>query len=110
VGSTVAVLEQVGAVGSADDLRLLASEVRDRLQAQPAVVAIGGIVDGKAAVIVATTVAARESGFSAGAFAKRAAGILGGGGGGRDDMAQGGGPAVDQLGAALADIRSHLEA
>ncbi|MEY4457806.1 MAG: alanine--tRNA ligase [Actinomycetota bacterium] len=110
VGSTVAVLEQVGAVGSADDLRLLASEVRDRLQAQPAVVAIGGIVDGKAAVIVATTVAAREAGFSAGAFAKRAAGILGGGGGGRDDMAQGGGPAVDQLGAALADIRSHLEA
>ncbi|MFM6981281.1 MAG: alanine--tRNA ligase [Microbacteriaceae bacterium] len=110
LGSTVAVLEQVGAVGSADDLRLLASEVRDRLQTQSAVVAIGGIVDGKAAVIVATTVAAREAGFAAGAFAKRAAGILGGGGGGRDDMAQGGGPAVDQLGAALADIRSHLEA
>ncbi len=110
LGSTVAVLEQVGVVGSADDLRLLASEVRDRLQTQAAVIAIGGIVDGKAAVIVATTAGARDAGFAAGAFAKRAAAILGGGGGGRDDMAQGGGPAVDQLGAALADIRSHLEA
>ena len=109
MGSILAVLEQVGVVGSADDLRLLASEVRDRLQNHAAVIAIGGIVDGKAAVIVATTSGARESGFTAGAFAKRAAAILGGGGGGRDDMAQGGGPAVDQLGAALSDIRSALE-
>ena len=110
MGSILAVLEQVGVVGSADDLRLLASEVRDRLQNHAAVIAIGGIVDGKAAVIVATTSGARESGCTAGAFAKRAAAILGGGGGGRDDMAQGGGPAVDQLGAALSDIRSALEA
>lgn len=110
VGTVVAVLENVGVVASADDLRLLASEVRDRLQSQSTVIAIGGIVDGKAAVIVATTAGAREAGYAAGAFAKRAAAILGGGGGGRDDMAQGGGPAVDQLGAALADIRSALEA
>lgn len=104
------VIETVGAVGSADDLRLLASDVRDRLSAHAALVAIAGIVDGKAAVIVSTTSAARDAGHKAGAYAKRAAAILGGGGGGRDDMAQGGGPLVEHIADALDDIRSTIQA
>ncbi|PTW91713.1 alanyl-tRNA synthetase [Microbacteriaceae bacterium MWH-Ta3] len=105
-----AVIDSVGVVGSADDLRLLASDVRDRLAAHPAVVAIAGVVEGKAAVIVSTTAPARDLGHKAGAYAKRAAAILGGGGGGRDDMAQGGGPQVAHIADALDDIRSTIQA
>ena len=52
--------------------------------------------------------AARTADAKAGNLAKIAAGILGGGGGGRDDMAQGGGPSVDKIDAALSAIAKEL--
>jgi len=108
VGEFALVAEDVGAVGSADDLRTLATSVRERLAAGSAVVAIAGAADGKPAVIVATTAAARDAGAKAGALAKAAAGALGGGGGGKDDLAQGGGSDPAAIPAALAAVAAAL--
>jgi alanyl-tRNA synthetase len=108
VGSVTAVITQVEGVGSADDLRELVNGVREKLQAQAAVVVLGAAIDGKPSVIVATTESARQQGVKAGPLAKLAAGVLGGGGGGRDDLAQGGGTLVDQLPAALESITASL--
>jgi alanyl-tRNA synthetase len=108
VGSVTAVITQVEGVGSADDLRELVNGVREKLQAQAAVVVLGAAIDGKPSVIVATTESARQQGVKAGPLAKLAAGVLGGGGGGRDDLAQGGGTLLDQLPAALESITASL--
>ena len=108
VGAVSLVAEQVGQVGSADDLRTLATGVRDRLARRSAVVALAGTADGKPAVIVATTPAAREAGMRAGVLAKAAAAALGGGGGGRDDLAQGGGADPAAIPAALDAIAAAL--
>ena len=65
--------------------------------------------DGKPAVIVATSPAAREFGAKAGVLAKQAAGVLGGGGGGKDDLAQGGGSDIQAISSALAGIAASLD-
>ncbi|MGO1921742.1 MAG: alanine--tRNA ligase, partial [Microbacterium sp.] len=98
----------VGEVASGDDLRGLALSVRERLGADPAVVALGGVAGGRPIVVVATNEAARAAGAKAGALAKRAAGVLGGGGGGRDDVAQGGGTDAAALPTAFEAITTDL--
>ncbi len=108
VNGVTLVLSNLGALDSTDALRQLAIEVRDRLGSVSAVIALGADVDGKSAVIVATTPEARAAGLSAGTLAKRAAGVLGGGGGGRDDIAQSGGTDPSLLSAALDDVRSEI--
>jgi alanyl-tRNA synthetase len=110
IGSVTAVVSSLGPLDSADALRQLVTEVRDRLGAVAGVVALGAEIDGKAAVIVATTPDARTAGLSAGTLAKRAAAVLGGGGGGRDDVAQGGGADSALIAPALEDIRAALGA
>lgn len=102
------VIESVGSVGSSDDLRGLVTAVRERLGADPAVVALAADVSGKPAVIVATNDAARKASVRAGALAKRAASVLGGGGGGRDDLAQGGGSDVAAIPGALDAVSAEL--
>lgn len=90
-----------------EDLRTLATKVRDGFGSEPGVVAlIGGRT--KPVLIVATTPQARELGVKAGALVKVGAAALGGRGGGRDDMAQGGGTLVDASDAAFGAIRSAL--
>ncbi|MGW0662635.1 alanine--tRNA ligase [Streptodolium elevatio] len=76
---------------STDDLRKLALDVRQRLNARPAVVAVVSVVNNKPMVVVATNETARERGVKAGELVRTAAKALGGGGGGKDDVAQGGG-------------------
>jgi alanyl-tRNA synthetase len=110
IGTTTAVIASLGVVDSADALRQLVTDVRDRLGASSGVVALGAEIDGKAAVIVATNPEARTAGLSAGTLAKRAAAVLGGGGGGRDDVAQGGGADPKLIPEALNDIRAALGA
>jgi alanyl-tRNA synthetase len=110
VGAATVVAENVGSVGSADDLRALVTAVRERLGTAGSVVALAADVAGKPAVIVATNEASRAGGAKAGALAKTAAGILGGGGGGKDDIAQGGGTDVAAIGAALDAIVAALPA
>ena len=108
VGAYKVSAQSLGEVGSADDIRGVALSVRDRLGADAAVVALGGIVSGRPVVVVATNEAARAAGAKAGVLAKRAAGALGGGGGGRDDVAQGGGTDATALPNALTGIVTEL--
>jgi alanyl-tRNA synthetase len=108
VGAVTGIIETVTGVASVDDLRNLVTGVREKVQSTNTVIALGAVIDGKPAVIVATTESSRGAGAKAGALAKIAAAVLGGGGGGRDDMAQGGGTQADQLGAALEAILSEL--
>ncbi|MFC5501693.1 alanine--tRNA ligase [Lysinimonas soli] len=108
VGGYLAVVEDLGTLSSADELRSLATSVRERLGSEPSVVALAARVGDKPAVIVATSPAARERGAKAGALAKQAATVLGGGGGGKDDLAQGGGSDTAAIGAALSGISATL--
>ncbi len=100
-GAHLVVAESLGVAASADDVRSLALQVRDRLGAAAAIVALAAEVGGRPVVIVATNDAARAAGAKAGALAKAAASALGGGGGGRDDLAQGGGADATAIPAAL---------
>jgi alanyl-tRNA synthetase len=108
VGEYLAVIEDAGELGSADELRSLVTSVRERLGAEPSVTAIAARVDGKPSIVVATSPAARELGAKAGALVKQAASTLGGGGGGKDDMAQGGGTDAAAIGAALDGVTAAL--
>jgi alanyl-tRNA synthetase len=108
IGAFLAVIEDVGELASADELRTLVTSVRERLAAEAAVIALAARIGGKPSVIVGTTQAARDAGAKAGALAKQAATALGGGGGGKDDLAQGGGSDLSAIGAALDGIRSAL--
>ncbi|MDR7111857.1 MULTISPECIES: alanine--tRNA ligase [Microbacterium] len=110
VGDTVVVAESLGTAASADDVRSLALQVRERLGSEAAVVALGAVVNERPVVIVATNDAARAAGAKAGVLAKGAAGVLGGGGGGRDDVAQGGGTDAAALPAALVSVKDALGA
>ncbi|KQP71261.1 alanine--tRNA ligase [Microbacterium sp. Leaf288] len=110
VGDTVVVAESLGNAASADDVRSLALQVRERLGSEAAVVALGAVVNERPVVIVATNDAARAAGAKAGVLAKGAAGVLGGGGGGRDDVAQGGGTDATALPAALVSVKDALGA
>jgi alanyl-tRNA synthetase len=106
VGNLTVVAEDLGALNSADDVRMLVTATRERLGSEPAVVALAATVADKPVVIVATNAAARETGVKAGALAKQLAGILGGGGGGKDDLAQGGGTRVELIPEALSTLRT----
>ncbi|MGD8194756.1 alanine--tRNA ligase [Herbiconiux sp. P18] len=107
VGRVTLVATDLGELRSPDDVRQLATGVREALVAggtEAGVVALAAVVNAKPVVIVATTEGARAQGVKAGALAKLAAGVLGGGGGGKDDLAQGGGTDASALGAALTAI------
>lgn len=105
VGGVSLLTHDAGQIASADDLRALALDLRERLGSAAATVALAGTANGRPLVLVATNEAARGLGVKAGALVKLAAGVLGGGGGGKDDVAQGGGNDVGQVSAALAAIR-----
>ena len=103
-GAVTVVAQDAGTLNSADDLRLLATTVRERLGSDAAVVALAARAGDKPVVIVATNQAARDAKVNAGALAKTAAGVLGGGGGGKPDLAQGGGTDVEAIPAALSAV------
>ncbi|WP_424935772.1 MULTISPECIES: alanine--tRNA ligase [Bacteria] len=107
VGRFRLVAHDLGEVAGADEVREVATAVRDAM-GDAAVAAIAGVVGGRAMVVVATNDAARTGGAKAGILAKAAAGALGGGGGGRDDVAQGGGTSLSALPAAFSAIEEEL--
>lgn len=102
------VIDTLGQVSSADDIRGLVVQLRERLQNESAVVVLAGETAGKPMVIVATTAGAREQGLQAGTLAKTGAQVLGGGGGGKPDLAQGGGVDATKIEAALSAIRAQI--
>ncbi|MEN9962222.1 MAG: hypothetical protein RIS66_635 [Actinomycetota bacterium] len=110
VGSTKLVEANLGEVGSADDLRGLATQIREQLDTESAVVALFGVVAEKPMVLIATTEAARAAGHKAGNLVRTASQVLGGGGGGKDDLAQGGGADSSKIGEAQAAVRGALGA
>ncbi|KQM15099.1 alanine--tRNA ligase [Plantibacter sp. Leaf171] len=108
VGAVSLVAEHLGELGSPNDVRTLVTQLRERLGTAPAVVALGAVVAGKPAIVVATNEGARDAGLKAGALVRVAAGVLGGNGGGKDDMAQGGGVDAAALGDALAAVAREI--
>ena len=110
IGKFTCVVAPVGALGSADDLRAMATDIRERLGNDgPVLVALAGVINGKPMVTVATNDLARQHSARAGQFVRRAAKILGGGGGGRDDLAQGGGSNPEAIEDALNDVNSQIQ-
>jgi alanyl-tRNA synthetase len=86
------------------DLRPIAEEFKK--QAPDGVIALCGVLDGKAAITVAVGGAARER-FSAVDLARAAVSAMGGqGAGGKPDFAQGGAPDGAQADAGIAAIRA----
>jgi alanyl-tRNA synthetase len=105
------VAERVPEAG-ADDLRRIASAVRDRVGAGPGVVVLGSEAQGKAAMVALLTSDLAASGAAARDVLARAAKAVGGGAGGKGDLASAGGrdpSRLDEaLGIARADARSVL--
>src|SRR5829696_9016998 len=99
------VVERVPEAG-ADDLRRIASGVRDRAGGGPGVVVLGSEVGGKAAMVALLS---RELAGRPGAAARdvlvRAAKAVGGGAGGKGDLASAGGRDPSKLDEALAIAR-----
>jgi alanyl-tRNA synthetase len=110
IGSTKLVEANLGELASVDDLRSLATQIREQLSRESAVIALFAVVADKPMVLVATTEAARAAGHKAGNLVRTASQILGGGGGGKDDLAQGGGSDATKIGDASAAIRGALGA
>ncbi|MBZ0273623.1 alanine--tRNA ligase [bacterium] len=92
-------LAAVAQAPTANDLRVEAARLRDRLGSS--IVALGAAVDGKAmlCVVVSPDLAKR---FPAGKIVAPLAKMVGGGGGGKPDMAQAGGPDATKLDEAIA--------
>jgi alanyl-tRNA synthetase len=89
---------------TADELRRLALDVRNRLSGRPAVVVVAAVANERPVVVVTVNDEARSWGLKAGELVRVAAGTLGGGGGGKDDIAQGGGSDPSQVDEALRQV------
>ncbi|MCL1922454.1 MAG: alanine--tRNA ligase [Propionibacteriaceae bacterium] len=99
----------VGAIDPAPgiDVRLLGQDVRAKLGNVPGVVALISTTP-KVSMVVATTPAARELGYSAAELISQACVVLGGRGGGSPDLAQGGGADPSQASKALKAVADGL--
>jgi alanyl-tRNA synthetase len=110
IGSTKCIVAELGEVASVDDIRTLATSIREKVSGENAIAAVFGIIDTKPMLVIATTDAARTSGAKAGALVRVASAVLGGGGGGKDDIAQGGGSDASKIAAAIAAVKEALSA
>jgi alanyl-tRNA synthetase len=108
VGSIRLASSNVGELGSVDELRNLAVQLRDQMQNDSAASALFATIAGKPMLVVALTKQAEANGAKAGDLVRLASSVLGGGGGGKADIAQGGGSDVSKIDAAISAIRSEL--
>jgi alanyl-tRNA synthetase len=93
-------------ISTPKDLREYADRVRERLHSGVAL--LGAKADGKALLLAIVTKDLTDR-FHAGLIVKKAAAMLGGSGGGRPDMAQAGGPDVENLGEAIESIQELMK-
>ncbi|GAA1464042.1 alanine--tRNA ligase [Williamsia maris] len=105
IGSVLVVAARLPDGLAAGDLRALATDLRGRVAAESAVVALFSVAGDKVPFVVAVTDAARDSGVAAGAVVTEIAPLVGGRGGGKPDLAQGSGSDAAGIDAALARIR-----
>jgi alanyl-tRNA synthetase len=108
IGGYKFVSASIGEVSTSDDIRSLATALRDKAGASASVIMAVGIVDGNPSVVIATNPAARDLGAKSGALIKVACSVLGGGGGGKDDIAQGGGTDATNISAAIDAVAKEL--
>jgi len=112
VGDVTLVAATAPAGVSPGDLRMLATDVQNRLGGRQGVVALfGSGANGTGAVsfVVACTPAAVDGGRNAGDLVKKFAPAIDGRGGGRPELAQGGGSDVSGIPAAIAALKAALE-
>ncbi len=102
------VAQNIGSLESVEDLRSLATQIREGFGADSGVAAIFGVVNAKPMLVIATSRQAQAQGVKAGALVRVASSVLGGGGGGKDDIAQGGGSDVSQIDAAISAVKAAL--
>ena len=110
LGDVLAVVDEIGTVGSADDVRSLTLQLRDRFHGKAAVVVLFGVANDRPIVVAAATPEAQAQGTQAGRIVKTAATALGGGGGGKPDIAQGGGQNAAAIPEAIAAVKRDLDA
>jgi alanyl-tRNA synthetase len=108
VGSVKLAVANLGSDQSVDDLRQIATGLRDRFGDSAGVSAAIAEVAGKPMVVIAATKAAQAQGAKAGALVRIVSAVLGGGGGGKDDIAQGGGTDVSKVSEALRALEKAL--
>ncbi|MBD8505301.1 alanine--tRNA ligase [Hoyosella sp. G463] len=119
-GTLAAAAERIGGIRlvaqaapegvSANDLRVLAADVRGRLGSEPAVVALLSTVEGKVPFVIAANDAAQQLGVKAGDLVRAAAPAVNGRGGGKADMAQGSGTSAAGIETAPTEIRAAVAA
>jgi alanyl-tRNA synthetase len=105
VGNIKVVKAQIP-LDSPKTLREVGDQIRDKLAS--GVIVLGGIFQGKAALLVIVTKDLTQK-LQAGTIIKDVAALIGGSGGGRPDMAQAGGPFIDKLSEALENVDSIIE-
>ena len=93
---------EVEAGASGDDLRVIAGELKNRID-NSVIVLISKGAD-RATLVAASSKAAISKGIKAGEIVKLGSTILGGGGGGKDDFAQGGGSNQEAIRETLLNI------
>jgi alanyl-tRNA synthetase len=108
-GEDVAGIRVIVSEGEGADQRSLL-DLADRIKqrAGDAAVVLGGVDDGKVALVASFTGGAVERGLSAADVIREAAAVVGGGGGGRDDVAQAGGRQPERLAEALETARAAI--
>jgi alanyl-tRNA synthetase len=99
----------VGRGQDCDKRSLLALADRIQQRAGDAAVVLGGVDEGKVAIVASFSKSVVERGLSAADLVREVAPIVGGGGGGRDNIAQAGGSEPEKLDEALAAAKDAIE-
>lgn len=110
IGGTKLIKAELGIVTAVEDLRTLATGIREKVIGESAVIMTIGLVDEKPMLVIATTEQSRNAGLKAGSLVRAASTILGGGGGGKDDIAQGGGTDSTKVAGAVLAVKEALNA
>ncbi|WP_422747694.1 alanine--tRNA ligase [Mycobacterium sp. WMMD1722] len=110
IGNVRVVAQRMAAGMSAGDLRTLVGDIRGKLGADPAVVAL--IAEGEndsVPFVVAVNAAAQDLGLRADDLVTQIGAAVNGRGGGKADLAQGSGRGATGIDAALAALRAQIE-
>ncbi|MBU8810330.1 alanine--tRNA ligase [Mycolicibacterium goodii] len=109
VGKVRLVAQRMSSGVSANDLRSLVGDIRGKLGAEPAVVALIAEGDNDTVpFVVAVNPAAQDLGLRANELVKQFAAPVNGRGGGKADLAQGSGKGAAGIDAALAALRAEI--